>query len=215
MRRRRFDPQTAAASVEALAAVTDEQLAAAVCDALRALAALHATGTWPASDFDTRAVEAFNCAQRFRALRAAAVPELEASVEVAGPMLGVWWPDGSVEANAVRDAVEQVRYASMVLPGLAVASRGFTLPRKHSAAASMIRAEGAMRGPSIAPAGRGQPGHRDRGVAASAFGVGLRPHLIWACWGATSFVVRVWVMWRSTVRMRCGVWSRRCCRCIR
>ncbi|WP_033346775.1 hypothetical protein [Catenuloplanes japonicus] len=126
MSSRRHDEQQAAASVAALAAITEEQLAARIREALLGLVepvmALYQTGTWPVSDFDARAVEAFNQAQRV--VSAGGTPVLEAMVAAAAPVLGMWWPDRPAEACAVHEAVERLRYVAMVLPSLVANARG-------------------------------------------------------------------------------------------
>ena len=130
----RFDPQEAAASVAALAAMTDQQLAAGVREALIGLAApvmaLYATGNWPVSDFDARAVDAFNRAQRVVEQHGVEVPGLEVMVAAAEPVLGMWWSGESAEAEAVQAAVARLRRAAMVLPGLVTQARAITETRQ-------------------------------------------------------------------------------------
>jgi hypothetical protein len=114
-----YDPIRAEASMRELAAVTDEQLVAGVRRGIIAVvAAWLADPAHAGRDTSTRGRDAL-VASVARVL--AALPDeadLPTVVKLACQLLNPWWPDSTPHEKAVSEAVDKLRYAAIVWPGL-------------------------------------------------------------------------------------------------
>ena len=119
------DPVRAEASVRELAAVTDDQMIEGIRAGIAAVvAAWAADPAYARRDTNTRERDALIA---LVAARLAALPDdadLRAVVELATRLLNPWFPDSTPHERAVSEAVDRLRCAAIIWPGLVRDVRG-------------------------------------------------------------------------------------------